>query len=144
MTALWLDAEIVSVRPALAGAVCDMPLVRIHGDPPKMREDMVRIGSGLRRTANLAYRGQFSNWAIRVTGTVNPTMVAPHALAFVVNQAGMGIGIGDWRNEKGGWFGAFHIGNPMEQTAWEAFASGRGPLPKPQKREPPGMAEAAE
>src|SRR4029434_6192192 len=49
---LWLDAEVVSARPALAGARCDMPLVRIYGSKPEMREDMVRIGAGPRKTAN--------------------------------------------------------------------------------------------
>lgn len=127
--ALWCDADIVRVRPALDKAICDMPLVRIYGPRPEMREDMVRIGSGLRKTANLAYRGQFSNWAIRVTGNVNPLMVPPHALSFLIRQAGTGIGIGDWRNEKGGIFGGFHLGNPQEEEAWERFASGDGPLP---------------
>jgi hypothetical protein len=131
MAALWLDAEMVRTRPGLAGAVCDMPLVRIYGSKPEMREDMVRIGSGLKKTANLAYRGQFTIWGIRVTGNVNPLMVAPHALAFLTRQAGTAVGIGDWRNEKGGWFGSFHIGNPAEQKAWEAFAAGKGPLPVP-------------
>jgi hypothetical protein len=129
MSALWLDAEMIRTRPALAGAICDMPLVRIYGSPPEMREDMVRIGAGVRKTANLAYRGQFTTWAIRVTGSVNPDVVAPHALAFLTRQAGFSVGIGDWRNEKGGWFGSFHIADPQEQREWELFAAGKGPLP---------------
>jgi len=133
MSALWLDAEMIRTRPALAGAICDMPLVRIYGSKPEMREDMVRIGTGLRKTANLAYRGQFTTWAIRVTGSVNPDVVAPHALAFLTRQAGTAIGIGDWRNEKAGWFGSFRIANPQEQKAWEAFAAGKGPLPVSEK-----------
>ena len=145
MAALWLDAEVVRVRPALAGAICDLPLVRIHGSEPEMREDMVRIGAGLRKTANLAYRAQFSVWGLRVTGSVNPLMVAPHALAFLTKQAGSAIGIGDWRNEKGGWFGAFRIATPQEAIEWDKFAAGRGPLPKSKTRgtQPP-MMEAAE
>jgi hypothetical protein len=143
MQALWLDAEVVRVRPALAGAICDMPLVRIYGSQPEMREDMVRIGAGLRKTANLAYRAQFSTWALRITGNVNPLMVAPHALAFLVRQAGSGIGIGDWRNEKGGWFGAFHIATPAEQREWDAHARG-GPVPKTAPRKAPPILEAAE
>jgi len=143
MQALWLDAEVVRVRPALAGAICDMPLVRIYGSKPEMREDMVRIGAGLRKTANLAYRAQFATWALRITGNVNPLIVAPHALAFLVRQAGTGIGIGDWRNEKGGWFGAFHIATPKEQGEWEAFARG-GPLPKIESRKAQPILEAAE
>jgi hypothetical protein len=143
MQALWLDAEVVRVRPALAGAICDMPLVRIYGSQPEMREDMVRIGAGLRKTANLAYRAQFTTWALRITGNVNPLMVAPHALAFLVRQAGSAIGIGDWRNEKGGWFGAFHIATPAEQREWEAHARG-GPVPKTPPRRPVPILEAAE
>ena len=42
MAALWLDAEIVSTRPALKGARCDLPLIRVYGSAPEMREDMVR------------------------------------------------------------------------------------------------------
>jgi hypothetical protein len=131
MAALWLDAEVVRTRPALAGAVCDMPLVRIYGDRPEMREDMVRIGAGLRKTANLAYRAQFRVWAIRVTGEINPLMVADHQLAFLVRQSGRGIGIGDWRNEKAGVFGAYHLADVKEEELWERFIAGKGPLPVP-------------
>ena len=144
MHGLWLDAEVVRVRPALAGAICDMPLVRIYGSEPEMREDMVRIGTGLRKTANLAYRAQFATWAMRITGNVNPLMVPPHALAFLTRQAGTAMGVGDWRNEKGGWFGAFHIATPQEQREWEAFAQGKGPLPKTSSRKSPPILEAAE
>lgn len=145
MAALWLDADMVRTRPALAGAVCDMPLVRIWGDEPVMREDMVRIGTGLRKTANLAYRGQFTRWAIRITGSVNPLMVPPHALAFLVRQAGSSIGIGDWRNEKSGWFGAFHFADLKEQKEWERFAAGKGKVPEStMRRTAPPVMQAAE
>jgi hypothetical protein len=144
MTALWLDAEVVRVRPALAGAVCDMPLVRIYGPKPEMREDMVRIGAGLRKTANLCYRGQFTVWGIRVTGNINPAIVATHQLSFLISQSGKGIGIGDWRNEKSGVFGAYHMGNVKEEEAWDKFAAGKGPLPVSEifKRQPPAKRAA--
>lgn len=127
--ALWLDAEIVRVRPALAGAVCDMPLVRIWGAKAEMREDMVRIGSGLRKTANLAYRAQFFPWAIYVSGHVEVDSLAPHALQFLVKRSGDSVGIGDWRNEKGGYFGAYHLGKADEEKAWDRFKAGKGPVP---------------
>ena len=47
MGALWIDADMVRARPALAGAICDMPLIRIFGTAPECREDMTKIGSGL-------------------------------------------------------------------------------------------------
>jgi hypothetical protein len=131
-SALWLDAEIVRVRPALAGAICDMPLVRIHGSKPEMREDMVRIGTGLRKTANLAYRAQFTSWAIKITGNVDPKTVPPHAIAFLIRQSGTGVGIGDWRNAKSGYLGAYHLGNHQEEQAWKKFYEVKGPLPLPE------------
>lgn len=127
--ALWLDADMVRVRPALAGAICDMPLVRIYGSAPEMREDMVRIGSGLNKTATLAYRGQFTTWAIRLTGRINSTNVSPSALAFLIREGGMTIGIGEWRLSRKGMFGAYHLAKPEEEKAWEAFAAGKGRLP---------------
>jgi len=127
---LWLDAEMVKVKTAHPGAKCNLPLVRIYGKPPEMREDMVRIGSGAKKTANLAYRGEFTGWALHISGSVNPLMVPPHALAFLVRQAGVGIGIGDWRNEKNGWFGAFHLAGEEERKPWDSFKKGTGPLPK--------------
>jgi hypothetical protein len=128
-SALWLDADMVRVRPALAGAVCDMPLARIYGSDPEMREDMVRIGSGLNKKANLAYRGQFTTWAIKISGRFNSTVLSPEALTFLLIEAGLGIGIGEWRNERKGIFGAFRLADIAEQQAWEKFAAGKGPLP---------------
>lgn len=129
---LWLEADMVRTRPALAGAICDMPLVRIYGNKAEMREDMVRIGTGLRRTANLAYRAQFTVWAIKITGRVNASMLPIETVAFLLDDSGLCCGIGEWRNEKNGMFGAFHRATEDEEKAWELYASGKGPLPVPQ------------
>jgi hypothetical protein len=129
-SALYLSAQLVRVRPALAGAVCDMPLVRVYGSDPEMREDMVRIGAGLNKTANLAYRGQFTQWAVRINGKFNPAVLSAQQLYFLVSEAGTGIGIGEWRNEKKGMFGSFRMANLAEAAAWEKFAAGKGPMPK--------------
>lgn len=131
MAALWINAEMVRVRPALAGAVCDMPLIRIYGSEPEKREDMVKIGAGLNKTANLAYRAQFTVWAMQVTGRFNPTVLTEEALAFLIDEAGMSSGLGEWRNERKGMFGAFHLATPEEEKAWDDFAAGKGPLPVP-------------
>lgn len=139
MASLFLEAEMVRVRPALAGAVCDMPLVRIWGSKPVMREDSVKIGSGLQKVASLAYRAQFSVWAIRLRAKFNPEIITPEALAFLVQEAGLSSGLGEWRNERRGLFGAFHLATGEEEAQWEAFASGKGALPAPST-----YAEAAE
>lgn len=131
MSALWIDAEMVRTRPALAGAICDMPLIRIHGGKPEMREDMTKIGSGLNKVANLAYRGQFTVWAMRVTGRFNSSVITAEQLAFLIQESGLASGLGEWRNERKGVFGAFHLAMADEEAEWEAFAAGNGPLPLP-------------
>lgn len=141
MGALWIDAEMSRTRPALEGAVCDMPLLRIYGSEPAMREDMVRVGAGLQKTASLAYRGQFTVWAMRVTGRYNKDVMSHEQLLFALQDAGTSIGLGEWRNEKRGMFGAFHIASLEEEQQWEAFARGDGPLPLPAHYDFPVAAE---
>lgn len=132
MSALWIDAQMIRTRPALAGAICDMPLVRIIGGDPEMREDMVKIGSGLNKIANLAYRGQFTVWAMKVSGRFNPSVVTAESLAFLIQESGMSSGLGEWRNERKGMFGAFHLASEAEEKQWEAYAANKGPLPVPE------------
>jgi hypothetical protein len=132
LSALWIDATMTRVRPALAGAICDMPLCRIYGDEPQNREDMVKIGAGLNKTANLAYRGQFTRWGMRITGQFNAAVLSPETLLFLIQDAGMASGLGEWRTERKGVFGSFHVGTPEEEAEWEAFAAGDGPIPVPE------------
>jgi hypothetical protein len=130
LQALWIDAPIVRTRPALAGAVCDMPLARIFAGEPEIREDMVKIGSGLKKTANLAYRGQFRYWAMRLSVRYNPAVLSPEALVFLISEAGIACGLGEWRNERHGVFGRFHVASLAEEQEWRAFAGNKGPLPE--------------
>jgi hypothetical protein len=138
---VWLDCQMFAVRPALAGAVCDMPLTRIYGAKPQMREDMVRVGAGMQKTSTLAYRAQFFPWAARISGRFNPTQVPPEALAFLFDEAGRACGLCDWRNEKRGVFGAFHLALEQEETEWLSFAKDEGPMPIPESA---ALMEAAE
>lgn len=131
MAALWINAEMVRTRPALAGAICDMPLLRIWGGDPEMREDMVKIGAGLNKTANLAYRGQFTVWGMRVTGRFNAAILSAATLCFLIQESGMAAGLGEWRNERKGMFGAFHLADVEEEAAWDKFADGKGKMPLP-------------
>lgn len=137
-SALYLNAQMVRTRPALSSAICDMPLLRIYGGdpeqpnhPPLCREDMVKIGSGVNKIANLAYRAQFTVWAMQVTGKYNSSVITDEALGFLIVEAGMACGLGEWRNERKGMFGAFHLADEEEAAQWDAFKAGSGPLPIP-------------
>jgi hypothetical protein len=126
---LWLRAEIVRVRAALAGAICDVPLIRIWGDRPQMREDPVRIGTGLRRTTTLAFRAEFPRWAMRIEGEFHSPPLRAHQLRYLFEHAGMSSGLGEWRNEKSGVFGSFRMATAEEAAAWDHFAENGGDVP---------------
>jgi hypothetical protein len=130
LSALWINHELIRVQAALAGAICDLPLIRIIGAPPEMREDMVRVGT-MTKTATLAYRAQFWPWAMYITGRINADIITWDALGTLIQESGDASGIGEWRNEKNGIFGSYRIAKPEEVTEWEAFRLGEGPLPAP-------------
>lgn len=78
-------------------------------EPPVLREDMVKIG-GIQKVADLRYRPAFTNWKIRMT--VSLIEVGTFTMESIVNAINMGgfmNGIGEWRMERDGDFGRFHV-----------------------------------
>ena len=78
-------------------------------EPPVFREDMVKIG-GMSKTSDLRYRGAFNNWKIRLTVTLIDTGVfTMESIINAINLCGCMNGIGEWRMERDGEFGMFHV-----------------------------------
>jgi len=81
----------------------------ITENPPVMREDMVRIGLG---SADLRYRGEFRDWSMELTLEYNASGdMTLEQIVNVINAGGYTTGLGEWRPEKDGTFGRFHIEN---------------------------------
>ncbi len=80
-------------------------LVRIDGEP-NMREDMVRVGMG---TADIRYRGEFKTWSATVTVRYNARVLSADQVVNLFNTAGFAVGVGEWRSEKDGSHGLFHV-----------------------------------
>jgi hypothetical protein len=85
-------------------------LAKIDGEP-SMREDMVRIGMG---TADIRYRGQFEKWRVTVMITYNKSALSPQQIVNLFKIAGFGVGVGEWRPEKNGSYGRFHVAGERE------------------------------
>lgn len=85
-------------------------LVKIHGEP-SMREDMVKIGMG---TSDLRYRPQFFPWYIDVVLKYNSDFILAESIVNLFNLSGFGIGLGEWRPERDGQSGMFHVANSEE------------------------------
>ena len=80
-------------------------MVRIEGEP-SMREDMVRVGMG---TADIRYRGEFKKWAVELLIRHNARVLSAEQVANLFNTAGFAIGVGEWRPQRDGSFGMFHV-----------------------------------
>jgi hypothetical protein len=91
----------------------DGELVKIDGEP-EPREDMVRVGMG---TADIRYRGEFKNWSTTFTIRYNASVLSAEQIVNLFNAAGFGVGIGEWRPQKSGSYGRFHVATGAEAKA---------------------------
>jgi hypothetical protein len=82
----------------------DGDLLKLEGKP-RRREDPVRLPSG----AELRYRGVFDQWAVEVPLRYNASVLSREQIVQLFDIAGFAVGVGDWRPQKDGSFGMFHV-----------------------------------
>lgn len=75
-------------------------------DPPRMRTDMVRIGMG---TADIRYRPEWLTWGAELLVEFNTAILSPEQIVNLINLAGFAQGVGEFRPERGGDYGRFHV-----------------------------------
>jgi len=73
---------------------------------PKVREDCVRVGMG---AADLRYRPQFDQWSVDINIEYDADLLQQGDIVNLIDRAGFGVGVGEWRPEKGGEFGRFAV-----------------------------------
>jgi len=99
----------LDVRKGIAerSIINSMDMVEIHSDAPIMREDMVRIGMG---TSDIRWRAEFRNWWAEITLTYDANgQYGLDEIINFINAAGFTCGVGEWRPEKDGQYGMFHV-----------------------------------
>lgn len=96
--------------PEVEMALLERRFIGIKGDKPIFREDNVVVGIS---SADLRYRAQINNWYadIVIAYDANGKYTLDNIVNFL-NVAGFTCGLGEWRTEKSGDFGMFHV----EQT----------------------------
>ena len=83
------------------------PMIEIKSDTPIMRQDMVKVGMG---SADIRYRGEFQNWSAEflLSFNENGNYSIDHIVNFL-NAGGYVCGLGEWRPERDGQYGMFHV-----------------------------------
>jgi hypothetical protein len=72
-----------------------------------MREDMVRLMGG--GASDLRYRGQVKDWTMEFIVKWNGGMFSASQVLNLIQYAGFSSGLGEWRMERSGTFGAFEL-----------------------------------
>lgn len=88
-------------------------LVEIQGDL-KMREDFVKIPAT--GGADIVYRGEFDNWQAKFVVAYDENIISLEQLIQFINYGGFAVGIGDWRPEKAGNNGMYHVATGKEKN----------------------------
>lgn len=102
-----IGIEKTLVRKGLFIQAPDSSLVLpMKASKPVVREDCVRVGMG---AADLRYRPQFDEWAVDVNIEYDADLLQPGDIVNLIDRAGFGVGVGEWRPEKGGEFGRFRV-----------------------------------
>lgn len=75
---------------------------------PTIREDNVRIGSQS-KIASLAYRAEFKTWRTEFLIRYNTRTITAEQIVNLFRLGGFANGVGEWRPERNGNFGTFHL-----------------------------------
>lgn len=94
--------QFIFIKGALG--VDGQALVPITGEA-RMREDVVRVGMG----TDLRYRPEFTEWSTLLRVVYVTSALDRASVLSLIDAAGMGVGVGEWRPEKKGDFGCFQI-----------------------------------
>lgn len=105
-----------------AASFTDMPMTQIKGlifipgdlikiiskKAPTMRDDMVRT-SGMSRNPMHRYRMQYEEWEMKIPVIFDADHMTAEMVANLFERAGMSVGLCEFRPEKGGSWGMFHV-----------------------------------
>lgn len=102
-----LGIEKTLVRKAIfTGCADPQEVLPIDYERVEVREDLVRVGAG---AADLRYRPYFFGWSCAMSLQFEPTLIQMGDLLTLIDRAGLTVGIGEWRPEKGGEYGRFKV-----------------------------------
>ena len=96
-----LTRTLVMKTVHVLGIEGEIDLVEIHGDGPHMRQDVVRLG-GPSNPADLRFRPEWRDWWVQFTIRHLSDQISAEQVINLLALAGMAIGVGEMRAEKGG------------------------------------------
>lgn len=81
-------------------------LVAIKTPGVEMRQDTVRVGM---KGADLRYRPEMTEWGATLRIEYDQDILTAESVVNLLNRAGFGVGVGEYRPEKNGLWGRFRV-----------------------------------
>ena len=81
------------------------PVIVLQAGEPRNFEAPVTVG----QSKDLRWRPMWEKWAVSVKMIIATEGLPLDTLTELIQRAGFGVGVGEWRPEKGGDFGRFQI-----------------------------------
>lgn len=82
-------------------------LVRLEFEEVRRHDGTVRLPN---KSADMRYRPEYVGWRVWLNVSYNYRLISLQQLVNLCKLAGFGVGICEWRPEKGGQFGMYEIG----------------------------------
>lgn len=134
-TQVYRNIFVTGRRGFQVAAFCDLlspiELAELFSpNPPTIREDVVRL-AGMQRTPDLRYRAEFFPWALRLNVSYVQSFIRDADILNLAEKAGFTIGLAEWRQEKGGSNGRFHVATEEERKQVSKWVKAGRQEPKP-------------
>ena len=99
------------IENAVTDTLYGMPVVEIlYKNPPIMRKDCLdTYNSG----ASMTYRSMFMDWSIKLDVSYLSELINIETIMYWFELGGFGVGLGEYRNEKGGSWGSYRISRTL-------------------------------
>ncbi len=86
-------------------------MVELLGPAPSQRFDIVTVGM----TTDTRFRAEFETWGAILKIKFNANVLSAEQVIGLIEAGGFGVGVGDWRPEKSGINGRFHVAKTGEE-----------------------------
>ena len=93
----------------LAGSTIEVQPEMIALSPDKYSAFKIAAVNPMTKGRMMVTRPRFDDWGAKFTVILNDEGIPPEVLNEILNQAGVYVGIGDWRPDKKGTFGKFML-----------------------------------
>ena len=99
--------HINAVNSCHVGSSQELAILDIE-EPPELSEDVVQVG--FPKKPDLRYRPSFRKWSVELEITLIKTgMFTMEDVVNAIDMSGFMNGVGEWRTERDGEFGSYHV-----------------------------------